>query len=83
MKNLLFLSLLLTGCAHDAFYVKQNEMMGKVTVNECDKIWFKNIDTGRIVRKKNCKNIVMNSEERAFWKKSRPDEADKIETTSN
>jgi len=25
----------------------------------------------------------MNSEERAFWKKSRPDEADKIETTSN
>jgi hypothetical protein len=67
MKIILLFFALTTSCVSSQFFIKENDRLGKVIVNECRIVTFRNIDNGQTVDKSYCRKVVMTPNQKKTW----------------
>jgi hypothetical protein len=74
MKKFL-LAMVLSSCAttqKPGFYVQESQKLGKVTVDECNVIAFRDIDNDKVTKRSVCRKIELTGKSKADWERVRP-----------
>ena len=64
------------------FFVQSSSKLGKVVVEECSTVYFKNLDGGKDANRKFCKKIELTGKSKVDWERIRP-KGEEIEEPKN